>query len=285
MFKCQICKDNPSHSRQFQLKGYWISDCNHCKHRFAEIESTPEHVEEVYSDEYFFGGKAGYPDYLKEKELLIQRGEWYGKLLKKYLPAGNVLDIGAAAGFVLEGMLREGWKGEGVEPNDRMAAHARERGVQVHSSPIEDVALDNTFDLVTMIQVLPHFYDLNAGLDKIDSFTRPGGYWLIETWNKDSLTAKMMGESWHEYIPPSVLHWFSPNTIQHFAKQWGFSFVAQGRPPKKLKADHAKSLIRHKFEGKFVGRLIEPGLKIIPDALTIPYPAEDLFWMLLQKAK
>ena len=56
-----------------------------------------------------------------------------------------------------------------------------------------------TYDLVTMIQVLPHFYDLHQALQSAADVTKPQGYWLIETWNRDSMSAKLFGSEWHEY--------------------------------------------------------------------------------------
>jgi len=78
-------------------------------------------VARIYDDDYFQGGKAGYPDYLAEADLLRCHGRWYGRLLAKYMQPGRVLDIGAAAGFILQGFQDCGWKGNGVEPNQRMA--------------------------------------------------------------------------------------------------------------------------------------------------------------------
>ncbi len=284
MFRCSQCQPGTQKKKLFKAEGYWIYECSKCSHQFADVQTNAEHADSVYGDDYFVGGKAGYPDYVRDASLLTKRGIYYGKVLQKYMPPGSILDIGAAAGFILKGFTQCGWQGIGVEPNARMSAFAtNEVGVDVRHGTIEDLEIDRQFDLVSMIQVLPHFYDLNKGLERVAALTKPGGYWLIETWNKDSRTARFLKSAWHEYSPPSVLHWFSPKTIAFFGGALGMKVIARGRPTKKISGAHAKSLISYKIENKPVDKVIRPLLRLIPEKLNIPYPAEDLFWILLQK--
>ncbi|HAA27093.1 MAG TPA: methyltransferase, partial [Cyanobacteria bacterium UBA8553] len=246
-----------------------------------------EHTTTIYGDDYFYGGAAGYPDYLAEGWLIRQHGQRYGKLLSKYMNPGNMLDIGAAAGFILSGFVDYHWQGDGIEPNAQMAKFAQTQlGLNIQAGTLEmlsQVFGNRTYDLVTMIQVLPHFYDLHQALQSAATATKPDGYWLIETWNRNSLSAKLFGPQWHEYSPPSVLHWFSPQDLKMIAAQYGFEVIAQGRPQKWINGAHVKSLLGYKFDTIPGGQAFKALLKLIPDRLKIPYPAEDLFWMLFQK--
>ncbi|HMG69066.1 MAG TPA: hypothetical protein VK588_15315, partial [Chitinophagaceae bacterium] len=45
----------------FTKKDYPIMECKKCSHRFTEIPDLENHVSNVYSDDYFFEGAAGYP--------------------------------------------------------------------------------------------------------------------------------------------------------------------------------------------------------------------------------
>ena len=125
------------------------------------IEEGEEHVRAVYDDSYFFDGGAGYKDYTLESEMLIKRGEYYANILKKHqVMPGKMLDVGAAAGFLLQGFLNKGWNGVGLEPNQRIARYGREElGLEIHEGSVETFESDETFDLVSMIQVAGHFYD------------------------------------------------------------------------------------------------------------------------------
>jgi SAM-dependent methyltransferase len=194
-----------------------------------------------------------------------------------------VLDVGAAAGFVLRGFLDSGWRGRGIEPNPRMADHARVRlGLSVDVGTLEGYRRDERYDLVSMIQVVAHFYDLRKAFQQAARVTRPGGFWLVETWDRESWTARLLGKGWHEYSPPSVLHWFSPEGLKRLAEQFGLREVARGRPPRRIGGAHAKSLLRHKLKGTRLERLTSGLLGIIPDRLAVPYPGDDLFWALFQ---
>jgi SAM-dependent methyltransferase len=279
---CPLC-GSPSRPR-FAKEGHWIQDCSQCGHRFTALTPTPEHLTAVYSDDYFEGGGAGYPDYLAEGSALRQHGQRYARRLHRYLRPGRMLDVGAAAGFVFQGFGDEGWQGNGLEPNDRMASYGRTQlGLPIRTGSLEMLPSDEQYDLVSMIQVVAHFYDVQAAFGAAATVTKPGGYWLIETWNCQSWMAKILGANWHEYSPPSVLHFFSPSTLRQLAAQHGFVEIQRGYPSKWIKAAHGKSLLRYKLKSSRLGLVLLPLLHLIPDRLMLPYPAEDLFWAIYQK--
>jgi len=271
--------------RVFQQDGFWIRECPVCHFQYVEVIPSQEHVTQVYGDRYFIGGGAGYTNYVGEADIITTHGRYYGKLLSKFMKPGKLLDVGAAAGFMLKGLNEHGWDGLGLEPNASMAEYGRTQvGVNIEIGTLEQIRGDEVFDLITMVQVLPHFYDIQQALHVAASLTKPSGYWLIETWNKDSSMARVLGKNWHEYSPPSVLRFFSPETLRLLVRQFGFEEVARGRPAKKINSGRAKSLLHYKLQnstsGKLLGRLVD----LIPDGLILPYPSFDLFWALYQKS-
>lgn len=280
---CPIC--NGVMRRLFTHQDYWILGCTVCRHRAAEIGAVANHVERVYGDQYFQGGGAGYADYLSEARILRARGQKYGRLLARYTTPGRVLDVGAAAGFVLKGFQDVGWRGEGIEPNPRMAEYARTHlDLDVVTGTLEQFDSPEQYDLVSMIQVVAHFVDPRRALRVAAERTRPGGFWLIETWNRESWTARAFGRNWHEYSPPSVLQWFSPEGLSRLAAQFGFHEIARGRSFKWISGAHAGSLLRYRLGNSRLGQLAARTVGLIPGRLAIPYPAEDLFWALFQKS-
>ena len=275
--------------RLFSVRGYWIRGCARCKHRYAELVPAADHVRRIYGDDYFCGGGAGYSNYCGEAAVLRSRGNWYGRLLSSYLAGGLMLDVGCAAGFVLQGFRDCGWSGVGLEPNSSMAAYARSLGLTVESGVLEDLRTDLRFDLVSMIQVVAHFTDLRRAFAVTAALTKPGGYLLVETWNRESWTARLLGSAWHEYSPPSVLHWFSPGGLARFAAAFGFQEVARGRPPKRISLDHAIALLKYRCGPSSIGRRAVQAISSsvdlarVPRNLTIPYPGEDLFYAIYRK--
>jgi SAM-dependent methyltransferase len=277
--QCPLCKAETE--RVFEVKNYWIRDCAACGHRFTELAAAEDHVDKIYDDSYFDGGGAGYSDYLREADILRQRGKWYGRLLAKYVRKGKVLDVGAAAGFVLKGLVDSGWKGVGVEPNASMAEYGRRNlDLEMHRSSLENYHSDEQFDMVTMIQVMAHFVKPKDVFGHVSGVVKENGHLLVETWNRKSLSEKIFGTKWHEYSPPSVLHFFTGERIDELAMEHGFERVATGRPSKWISGAHAKSLIKFRL-GKTL--LLGALVSLIPDRISIPYPSEDLFWVLYRK--
>ena len=279
---CPICQ----HTSEvvFTAHGYGIRDCGSCEHRFADLATSPAHTQQIYGDQYFQGGGAGYPDYLGEARILRNHGRWYAERIATHLKPGTMLDVGAAAGFVLQGFTDHGWQSDGIEPNPKIAEYAREElKLSVQAGALESLQANKMYDLVSMIQVIAHFADLRQALQVAADATKPSGYWLIETWNKDSWAARLFGQNWHEYSPPSVLHWFSPTTLKALAAQFGFHEIAHGRPSKWINGGHAKSLLQYKLQSVPLGRQAGKLLNLLPEYLPLPYLADDLFWMLLRK--
>jgi 2-polyprenyl-3-methyl-5-hydroxy-6-metoxy-1,4-benzoquinol methylase len=279
---CPLCAQ--SSRRLFIRHGYWLRSCRACGHYFAEVEATSSHVQQVYGNDYFFGGGAGYPNYLQEASILRQHGRRYGQILARYMTPGQVLDVGAAAGLILAGLSDCGWQGQGLEPNPQMAYYACQNlGLAVEVNSLEQFHTTQSYDLISMIQVIGHFFDLRRALQVASQYTKPQGFWLIETSNQQSWTAKILGPNWHMYSPPSVLHWFNRDTLSKTVAEFGFQPVAWGRPTKWIGAAHAKAVLRYKLQANLVGRVMSEPLRLIPDRWTLPYPAEDLCWGLFQK--
>jgi SAM-dependent methyltransferase len=248
------------------------------------LEIDAEHVGRVYDDSYFTGGGAGYADYLADWRLRVAQGQRYARLLRRFTVPGYMLDVGAAAGYLLSGFFREGWQGEGVEPNTAMATVARdELGIHVHACSLESYAAKRHFDLVTLIQVLPHLADVAGCIAQVSRMIRPGGLCLVETWNRGSLTARVFGSNWHEYSPPSVLHWFDRAGMHDLMAGHGLRPLADGHSIKWISGAHGKSLLKHAMPGGRVGRFGAKLAGLIPDRFRLPYPGDDLVWLLYEK--
>ncbi len=279
---CPICK---CETREvFQKNDHWILECVTCGHRCAEITRRDDHIERVYGATYFEGGKAGYPNYLAFKDNLVFYGRRYAKLLERFMEPGTIFDVGTAAGFILRGFEESGWIGSGIEPNPQMAEYARDiLGLDVETGSLEKLKRDERYDLISMIQVIAHFIDPREALQVAARITGSRGFWLIETWNRESRIARIMGRSWHEYSPPSVLHWFTLEGLGRLVSQFGFEEVARGRPFKRIDAKHLKSILKNGLDGSTVGRFVAWVLSLVPNGFSFPYPGDDIFWVLYRR--
>jgi SAM-dependent methyltransferase len=285
---CVLCDNHTT--LWAEIKGVAVDECQRCHHRQARLTIGDEHFSAIYGDDYFDGGGGGYVDYLAEGPMLVRRGERYAQILSRHTPPGRILDIGSAAGFLLEGLQHRNWQGIGIEPNDTMATHARSRGLDVRTGTLDDVADDallsadqqgtRLFDAVSMIQVIAHIGDPAQAIERAARLMRPGGILLIETWDRASKMARLAKHNWHEYSPPSVVHWFTLQELDDTASKAGLTRIDRGLMPKWISAEHASSLLRH---GKSSIPMSAKVTALLPRKLSLPYPGDDLFWALYQR--
>lgn len=272
------------HQQLLEKNGWSIMQCDTCGHRHTIVKDAVAHVNEVYSDAYFFEGGQGYPDYLEEKKILLQYGRRYAAIMQRITTPGVMLDVGSAAGFIVKGFAEAGWQCKGLEPNAGMARYGnKELGLDIETGSLENFTTDQKSDLVTLIQVIGHFTDVDTAMQKVRAMLKPGGYVLVESWDMDSRYAKFMGKHWHEYSPPSVINWFSENTLSQLFSYYGFELVEKGRPLKKISLKHGFSLLDEstpKFPGK------TPVINFFRNSIgrfNIIYPPFDVKWYVWKK--
>ena len=276
---CPLC--HRAGRERLRVRGIAVLDCPACGHRFAAYRAPADHVAREYGDAYFTAGGAGYPDYLAERGPLLARGEWYRRRLAPFARGGRLLDVGSAAGFFALPFQRAGWQVQGIEPNARMARHAREvLGVPTFTGELSAWPGKGPFDLVSLVQVLPHFPDPAAALARVAALLRSGGLCLIETWHCESRLARCLGRRWHEYSPPTVLHWFTPQRLDALLAVYGLARVAGGRPRRRLSLRHAATALAHALGD---GAALRAAARRVPAWLTLPYPGDDLFWALYRR--
>lgn len=272
------------HSLVVEKNGWHIQQCITCGHRHTIVKDAPAHVEKVYGDAYFFEGGQGYPNYLDEKNILLAYGRRYAAIMQQLTTPGKMLDVGSAAGFILKGFADAGWQCKGLEPNARMAQYGKkELGLDIETGNLESFTVSQKFDLITLIQVIGHFTDVDAAMQRITGMLAPGGYVLIESWDMDSRYARLMGKHWHEYSPPSVINWFSEKTLQQLLDYYGFELVKQGRPLKKISLKHGFSLLDESTP-KFAGKA--PVVNFFKNSIgrfNIIYPPFDVKWYVWKK--
>lgn len=268
----------------FTKKGYLIKECKTCGHRFTEIKDLNSHLAESFSDDYFFEGKDGYPNYLEEKEMLYRSGVKFTRIISRYAKPGKVLDVGCAAGFILKAFEKAGWECYGIEPNDTMASYGRkELGLDIRTGGMETFNPDQKFDLINLIEVIGSLYDLDKAMQNVKQLSKPGGLVLVESWDMNCLAARFFGASWHEYCPPSVVHWFSDDTLKQLFKYYGFELIAKGRPSKKINLKHGLAIIAENSSSSSLKKRFFNFLSRTLGGIAVPYPPVDVKWYLFKK--
>ena len=188
-------------------------------------------------------------------------------------------------GFYHEGFCRSWLEVKGVEPNAEMAEYAKSNyGFDVVTKSFEMYQDTSSYDLVLMIQVVAHFCDVRSCIEKAARLLKPGGLLLIETWDKDSIAAKIMGPAWHEYSPPTVTNWFTPIGLKRLCEQFKLRYLHHRKTMKKIDIRHARALLSTKSADSLFIRMIEKFVKLFPEQTAVIYPADDLFYMIFRKS-
>jgi SAM-dependent methyltransferase len=145
---------------------------------------------------------------------------------------GRVLDVGCAAGYFLRVMQEEGWQVTGLEPSDAIRPMAEERigRENVRAGLLGQVELaPRSFDLVTMWDVIEHVPDVVGAARAVRELLAPGGKFLIETQDVDSLAARVLGRRWQHYKHAEHIYHFQRETIAAVLERAGMR-VVENRP-------------------------------------------------------
>ncbi|MFN8491991.1 MAG: class I SAM-dependent methyltransferase [Caldilineaceae bacterium] len=151
------------------------------------------------------------------------------RFVTRHKTSGKILDIGCAVGTFLLGMQAQGgWQTYGVELSHEVARFARERHhLDVFAGTLEEANFpDQSFDAVTMWDVLEHIHDPAATLCEIRRILKPDGVVVIRVPNLASWDAKFFGKAWAGLDAPRHLYVFTPTTLSQLLRKSGFVTVA-----------------------------------------------------------
>jgi SAM-dependent methyltransferase len=144
------------------------------------------------------------------------------------LPGSRVLDIGCAAGDMLEALKPS--YGVGVDINAAAIAEARRTRPELtfHEMAAEEVGkLGETFDYVILSGVLPQLYDVYTALEAIRSVCHDRTRIIITTfsrlWQPGIRCGEMMG--WKARVPDES--WIPPTEVSSIFAQCDFDIVTQ----------------------------------------------------------
>jgi len=206
-------------------KGYRYVCCIACRVVYVSPMPTADQVAAFYQNPAYFMGdeEVGYRDYAAMHKALAPHFRRRLRILAESLPQrGRLLDVGCADGYFLQLAQAEGWEVAGVEISEPMAREASKRlGVPVVTSV--DKLPPGAYDAVTLWEVVEHFPDPVAQLQRLAAFLRPGGILMLSTPNAGHWQAMREPEAWSAYRPPAHLVLFTAGSLKMALEKAGFS--------------------------------------------------------------
>jgi len=201
--------------------------CQTCGHIYQNPRPTVAAIDQYYPENYISFQKA-----------IADEPRWWRRLDRSYGRyrrcavvhraaggPGRLLDVGCATGIFLDGMRRFGWRVQGVEPSQSAANYARERfGLDVFGGRLADAGFaDQSFDAITLWDVLEHVHEPRAVLHEVARILRPGGLLVLSLPNPDSLEARLLGHFWLGWDLPRHLSLFRPALLKEHLRVYGFT--------------------------------------------------------------
>lgn len=210
------------------------------------IQELSEHYSKV-SDPAYYDTNRGQLCYYYEKLAAI---------IRKLRPEGKrIFDVGCSRGWFLGSMA--GWECHGNEINEFEAGEARKiAGVHIVQGPFETCPdYEEPFDVVTIQDVLDHFIDPVAVVQKASAMLRTGGLMVIKVHDFDCLWAQITGKKFYAVIPPDHLTYFTRKSLRVLCEKNGFSVIRQAHYSQAITIPTIFFRLSHSNRNSFFGRI------------------------------
>jgi SAM-dependent methyltransferase len=238
---CPYCEHNNASTKPtvFGDSSWAIKACSACS--FIYIETAP--VYESLSEDFAWektsvAEKARkvarepirqfISEHLKSFRRNVLKRNKLPELIERYFTAGNVLDIGCAAGGILAN-LDPIYIPHGIEISKHLAQRADEQvrlrgGYVVHNDALSGLKQlpDNYFSGVILSAFLEHEFKPKEVLQQIYRTLSAGGSCVIKVPNFASINRRLRGKKWCGFRLPDHVNYFTPSNLVGMCKQAGF---------------------------------------------------------------
>ncbi|HMD32845.1 MAG TPA: class I SAM-dependent methyltransferase [Candidatus Acidoferrales bacterium] len=224
---CPVCRGAPGRTiyadarDPITLETFRVVECSACS--VVYTAPRPPVMDRFYPRQYRAYGRV----VTRVLSMLynLRTARWAG--LKP--EGGNVLEVGCGPGLMLAAFHRRGWKVLGIERNEAVAGAARQAlGLEIVTTPVEQLPVDSRFDLIVMFQVFEHLGDPMPVLRECARRLAPGGRLLINVPNFASWQSRFAGDRWLHLDVPRHLNHFTPETLAATLERAGLQLADLG---------------------------------------------------------
>lgn len=213
----------------FTTRGYHLVECTGCGLAYIANPPSADELTQIYS------ANADYHvDLQTPGSKLWQRMDGIAdnhlSFVKSVNGGGRVLDVGCSTGQFLAKARGAGFEVAGVEFSSSSAGFAADHfGLQVVQGSIHANSLHaDSFDMVSMFDVIEHVPDPASDMARAFDLLKPGGWFVLSTPNIDGLFPRLSYklahklDYWPHPEPPHHLFQFSIRTLSAMLAKAGF---------------------------------------------------------------
>jgi SAM-dependent methyltransferase len=151
-----------------------------------------------------------------------------GEDLLTWLPqCGQLVEVGAFSGILLDAYRKQGWQVTGIEPDGRAVAYGRARfGIDLRNGTLESAGIaDGYADAVVMLHVIEHIDRPAAAVEAVRRLLRPDGIFVVETPTYDSLAYKLLGRRERSLSCNGHIFFYTEATLRRLLQDHGFEVL------------------------------------------------------------
>jgi SAM-dependent methyltransferase len=214
-----------------------LAQCRACGMRFLSVQPAGESLVSMYAPEYFEQdfrcGRSESHSFDTDAFAAEHRG--LVDAFERLRPPGRLLEVGSAAGGLLQHARERGWTVRGIELSQAAVERARGLGLDVTQGDLESARLpDAAFDLVYLGDVLEHVPDCRAVLAEVARVLAPDGFLVLRGPITTNSLARRLGLALYAAAgrtivlrePPYHLWEFRPTALQRLARRCGLEIVS-----------------------------------------------------------
>ena len=206
-----------------------MSGCRACGHRRLDAAFSPTELTRQYSD-FYPRSTLNLDSFRPYKEARGRRAWLAGERASAYtwVPRNvRILDIGCGFGETLAYHKARGCDAHGIEADENILRVGERYGLNVIAGLFDPKYYEpESFDYVTLDQVIEHVANPQEFLAGVASVLKPGGVVILSTPNSRSANARLTGSKWINWHIPYHLQHFSKKSLRALAKQNGLEVTS-----------------------------------------------------------